>query len=66
MEDLNNLQLDKFSIFHFGSIALLEKPTSLTLKSLFEEFVSKKKITSFDPNIRKSMIKKRRNIFETY
>ncbi|HHV01000.1 MAG TPA: carbohydrate kinase [Defluviitoga tunisiensis] len=57
MEDLNNLQLDKFSIFHFGSIALLENPTSLTLKSLFEEFVSKKKITSFDPNIRKSMIK---------
>lgn len=57
MEDLKNLQLNKFSLFHFGSIALLEEPTSLTLKNLFEEFVSKKKITSFDPNIRKSMIK---------
>lgn len=57
LKDIERLDLDKVSIYHFGSIALLNEPTAGSLLNLFEKFVSKNVLTSFDPNVRKSLIK---------
>ncbi|KUK15007.1 MAG: PfkB domain protein, partial [Petrotoga mobilis] len=61
LKDIENLDYEKFNIFHFGSIALIDEPTSSTLTRLFDNFVSGDLVTSFDPNIRLSLIKNREN-----
>lgn len=63
MEDIEKMDFNRFSLFHFGSIALLEEPSSSTLFNLFEMFNKRKVVTSFDPNIRKSMIKDEKSYF---
>ncbi|MGY4687442.1 carbohydrate kinase family protein [Petrotoga sp. DB-2] len=57
LKDIANLQYEKFNIFHFGSIALMDEPTSSTLTRLFDNFISRGLLTSFDPNVRKSLLK---------
>lgn len=59
LKDIANLQYEKFNIFHFGSIALMDEPTSSTLTKLFDNFISRGLLTSFDPNVRKSLLKNR-------
>jgi len=59
LKDIANLQYEKFNIFHFGSIALIDEPTSSTLTRLFDNFISRGLLTSFDPNVRKSLLKNR-------
>ncbi len=61
LKDIENLDYEKFNIFHFGSIALIGEPTSSTLTRLFDNFVSGDLVTSFDPNIRLSLIKNSEN-----
>ncbi|PNR96438.1 MULTISPECIES: carbohydrate kinase family protein [Petrotoga] len=61
LKDIENLDYEKFNVFHFGSIALIDEPTSSTLTRLFDNFVSGDLVTSFDPNIRLSLIKNREN-----
>ncbi len=51
------------SVYHFGSISLIEGPSSETFLSLFEE-LREFSITSFDPNIRKSLIKDRKTYLD--
>jgi len=59
LRDIENLNYEKFNIFHFGSIALIDEPTSSTLVSLFDNFISRGLLTSFDPNVRMSLLKNR-------
>ncbi|PNR98279.1 ribokinase [Petrotoga mexicana DSM 14811] len=61
LKDIANLQYEKFNIFHFGSIALIDEPTSSTLTKLFDNFISRGLLTSFDPNVRKSLLKNRKS-----
>ncbi|MDY6895950.1 MAG: carbohydrate kinase [Thermotogota bacterium] len=57
LKDVENLNYEKFNIFHFGSIALIDEPTSSTLIRLFDIFISRGLLTSFDPNVRMSLLK---------
>ncbi len=57
LKDIVNLDYEKFNIFHFGSIALIDEPTSSTLIRLFDIFISRGLLTSFDPNVRMSLLK---------
>ncbi len=61
LKDIANMDYEKFNIFHFGSIALIDEPTSSTLTKLFEIFISRGLLTSFDPNVRMSLLKNREN-----
>ncbi len=70
-EETEKINLNDYSIFQFGSVALLDNPTRDSILSLFHKFRGTGKITSFDPNIRESMIRDRvgylemtRGIFE--
>ena len=65
-----NLKLDEvsldpgnFSIYHFGSIALASGETSKTLLKIFDDFLGRVLI-SFDPNIRTSIIKSKKEYLE--
>ena len=59
LKDVEKLRTDDYSIYHFGSISLLEEPSSKTYLEIMERFVKDGKITSFDPNIRPNLIKNR-------
>ena len=54
-EDIQKFDFSKLSIFHFGSIAIINGATSETLIRLFE-FLKGKVVTSFDPNVRPNLI----------
>jgi len=64
LKDIESLDYEKFNIFHFGSIALIDEPTSTTLTSLFDKFISRGLLTSFDPNIRVSLLKNKNDYNE--
>jgi fructokinase len=53
-------------MYHFGSIALLEKPASDAYLELLNTFHKEKVITSFDPNIRPSLIHDRRSFLQMF
>jgi len=63
-EETDKIDVDKYSIFQFGSVAMLDNPTSGSVLSLFDKFNAKGKITSFDPNIRERMIRNRGEYLE--
>lgn len=50
-----SLNPEDFSIYHFGSMAIVDGETSRALLKIFEDFLGKTLI-SFDPNIRRSVI----------
>ena len=55
-DELKDLSHEDFSLFHFGSIALLDEPSASTYIDLFERFKKAGVRTSFDPNVRKNAV----------
>lgn len=53
-----SLDPEDFSIYHFGSMAIIDGETSITLLKIFEKFLGGV-LTSFDPNVRRSVITSR-------
>ncbi len=53
-----------YSFFHFGSIALLDSPSREAYLDLFHRFQQARIPTSFDPNIRPSLIRDRKEYME--
>lgn len=53
VEDINPKD---FLVFHFGSIALLHEPAASTYMKVFDDFCSAGVATTFDPNIRPSLV----------
>jgi len=47
---------DNCSIFHFGSLAIVDEPGAKTYLKLFEKAVASDVLTAFDPNIREFCI----------
>lgn len=63
-EDLDQAQIMKNSIFHFGSAtALLDKPFQSTYLNLMQNAKEEGKLISFDPNFRSDLWKGRVNHF---
>jgi fructokinase len=54
--DIEHISPQDYSMYHFGSIALLEKPSSDAYLELLGRFHEAKVVTSFDPNVRPSLI----------
>jgi fructokinase len=54
--DIERISPQDYSVYHFGSIALLEKPASDAYLELLGRFHEEKVLTSFDPNVRPSLI----------
>jgi len=54
--DIEYISPKDYSVYHFGSIALLEKPASDTYLELLGRFREAKVLTSFDPNVRPSLV----------
>ncbi|MFB6272687.1 MAG: carbohydrate kinase [Salinibacter sp.] len=57
--DVARLNLDNYAIYHFGSIAMLEAPSAETYLELHRQAQHSATLTSFDPNVRASMIEDR-------
>lgn len=57
VSEVRDINPRNYSMYHFGSISLLEKSASDAYLEVFNMFYKEKKITSFDPNIRPSLIK---------
>ncbi|MFW6263597.1 MAG: carbohydrate kinase family protein, partial [Thermotogota bacterium] len=51
-EKVNCVNFENFSIFHFGSLAIVDEPGAGTYLNLFEKAKSDYVLTAFDPNIR--------------
>lgn len=54
--DIERISPQDYSAYHFGSIALLEKPSSDAYLELLGRFHEARVLTSFDPNVRPSLI----------
>jgi fructokinase len=54
--DVERISPQDYSVYHFGSIALLEKPSSDAYLELLGRFHEAKVLTSFDPNVRPSLV----------
>ncbi|MCD6463539.1 MAG: carbohydrate kinase [Thermotogae bacterium] len=52
IEEVKNLQVQDYSLFHTGSLALTRDPTASTLMKLYTRFHDEHILTSLDPNIR--------------
>ena len=52
IEEVENLQVQDYSLFHAGSLALTRDPTASTLMKLYARFHDEHILTSLDPNIR--------------
>lgn len=59
--EVRDIDPKNYSIYHFGSISLLEKPASDAYLELLNMFCKEKVITSFDPNIRPPLIKDKKD-----
>ena len=55
-----------YSLYHFGSISLLKKPSSDAYLEVLDMFHKDEGITSFDPNIRPSLIKNRKKYLDMF
>jgi fructokinase len=51
-ETVEQVNFDNISLFHFGSLAIIDKPGAKTYLKLFEKAKNKYVLTAFDPNIR--------------
>lgn len=49
---IEQVNFDNISIFHFGSLAIVDEPGAKTYLKLFEKAKNKDVFTAFDPNIR--------------
>jgi len=56
VSEIERIDPQDYSMYHFGSIALLEKPASDAYLELLNTFHREKVTTSFDPNVRPSLI----------
>jgi fructokinase len=54
--EVEHINPQDYVLYHFGSIALLEEPASDAYLELLEKFHEAKILTSFDPNVRPSLI----------
>jgi fructokinase len=57
VEKAEAVNLDDCSIFHFGSLAIIDEPGNAAYIRLFERAFEKGIMTSFDPNVRPFYIK---------
>jgi len=64
--EVRDINPKNYSIYHFGSISLLEKPASDAYLELLNMFYKEKVITSFDPNIRPSLIKDKKDFLNMF
>lgn len=64
--EVRDIDPKNYSIYHFGSISLLEKPASDAYLELLNMFYKEKVITSFDPNIRPSLIKDKKDFLNMF
>lgn len=56
VSEIEHIDPQDYSMYHLGSIALLEKPASDTYLELLGRFREARVLTSFDPNVRPSLI----------
>jgi len=54
--EVENIEPENFLLFHFGSIALLHEPAASAYMRVFDSFCSAGVVTTFDPNIRPSLV----------
>jgi len=54
--EVEHINPQDYALYHSGSIALLEEPASDAYLELLEKFHEAKILTSFDPNVRPSLI----------
>jgi len=66
VSEVKDINPKNYSMYHFGSISLLEKPASDAYLLLLDMFHRKKIITSFDPNVRPSLIKDKENFLNMF
>jgi len=64
--EVRDIDPKNYSIYHFGSISLLEKPASDAYLELLNMFCKEKVITSFDPNIRPPLIKDKKDFLNMF
>ncbi|MHB8071387.1 MAG: carbohydrate kinase family protein [Candidatus Cryosericum sp.] len=57
VSEIERISPQEYSAYHFGSIALLEQPASDAYLELLRRFHEAKVLTSFDPNVRPSLIR---------
>jgi len=55
--EVEKVNPDDYSVFHTGSVALIEGKTAHSLETLFFRFIEKGIMTSIDPNVRAALIK---------
>ncbi len=61
-----NIDPSDFSLYHFGSISILEDPSRSTYIKLMEKFNEKGVPVSFDPNVRPKLISDRKRFLEDF
>jgi len=66
VSEVKEINPKNYSMYHFGSISLLKKPASDAYLELFNMFYKEKVITSFDPNIRPSLIKDKKDFLSMF
>jgi fructokinase len=66
ISEVKDINPKNYSMYHFGSISLLEKPASDAYLELLNMFYKEKVITSFDPNIRPSLIKDKKDFLNMF
>jgi fructokinase len=66
LPEIRDINPREYSSYHFGSISLLQKPASDVYLELLNMFYREKVVTSFDPNIRPSLIKNRKNYLDMF
>lgn len=65
VEKAEAVNLDDCSIFHFGSLGIIDEPGNVAYMRLFERAVEKGIMTSFDPNVRPFYIKNKGKYHDT-
>jgi len=66
VSEIEHIDPQDYSMYHFGSIALIEKPASDAYLELLDMFHGEKVTTSFDPNIRPSLIHDRKSFLQMF
>ena len=60
-KDIVDLNPDRFCLYHFGSTSLLEQGTSDTMINVLYKMKGKGVLTSFDPNVRPTLVRNKEN-----
>jgi fructokinase len=66
VSEIKQINPRDYSMYHFGSISLLTKPASDAYLEVLNAFYREKVVTSFDPNIRPSLIKDRKKFLDMF